>query len=203
MRMKMKILKGKNRFIAFLLMMLLGVCFPAAVVSQDHDHHSLDAVDGDPADAVFVDNAGNVGIGKTNPQVPLDVIGGIRATVDTYQFVPTGTVPYYQANRCPCDLSPYAIECGSGFYGHDNVGANCFDWTYIYNPPPEMSQFSLLYVRVPVTVESTEFKLDAHSGNVGIGIENPAAKLSVEGTIHSLKGGFKFPDGTIQKTAHS
>ena len=43
------------------------------------DGHSLDAVDGNPADAVFVDESGNVGIGTNVPSAPLDVAGGIRS----------------------------------------------------------------------------------------------------------------------------
>lgn len=37
------------------------------------DGHSLDAVDGDPVDAVYVDTAGNVGIGTTSPRVKLSL----------------------------------------------------------------------------------------------------------------------------------
>lgn len=37
------------------------------------DGHSLDAADGDPVDAVYVDNNGNVGIGTTNPAFPLSL----------------------------------------------------------------------------------------------------------------------------------
>jgi len=39
------------------------------------------------------------------------------------------------------------------------------------------------------------------SGNVGIGILNPIAKLEVSGIIHSLTGGVKFPDNSVQTTA--
>ncbi len=36
---------------------------------------------------------------------------------------------------------------------------------------------------------------------VGIGTTTPAQKLSVNGTIESMSGGYKFPDATIQTTA--
>src|SRR6185503_7802438 len=38
-------------------------------------------------------------------------------------------------------------------------------------------------------------------GLIGIGTENPSSKLCVVGTIESLNGGFKFPDGSVQTTA--
>jgi hypothetical protein len=42
------------------------------------DGHSLDAADGNPVDVVFVDNAGNVGIGTPIPDEKLHVAGDIR-----------------------------------------------------------------------------------------------------------------------------
>ncbi len=41
------------------------------------DGHSLDAVDGDPIDAVFVDADGNVGVGTSTPASTLDVRGDL------------------------------------------------------------------------------------------------------------------------------
>jgi predicted heme/steroid binding protein len=41
------------------------------------------------------------------------------------------------------------------------------------------------------------------AGNVGIGTNAPATPLAVNGVVHSLAGGFKFPDGTTQTTAAS
>ncbi len=40
-----------------------------------------------------------------------------------------------------------------------------------------------------------------NTGNVGIGTTSPTEKLTVEGTVESKSGGFKFPDGTTQTTA--
>ena len=41
----------------------------------------------------------------------------------------------------------------------------------------------------------------AGAGMVGIGTDSPAETLSVNGTIESIAGGFRFPDGTLQTTA--
>jgi hypothetical protein len=38
-------------------------------------------------------------------------------------------------------------------------------------------------------------------GSVGIGTDSPGEALSVNGTIESMSGGFRFPDGTLQTTA--
>lgn len=37
--------------------------------------------------------------------------------------------------------------------------------------------------------------------NIGIGIDNPTEKLQVNGIVHSVLDGFRFPDGTLQSTA--
>ena len=47
---------------------------------------------------------------------------------------------------------------------------------------------------------NTRFRI-VPGGNVGIGTNAPASKLSVAGTIESTTGGIKFPDGTVQTTA--
>jgi len=49
------------------------------------------------------------------------------------------------------------------------------------------------------TLESSVISQDANK--IGIGTTTPTSKLTVNGKIESLAGGFKFPDGTIQDTA--
>ena len=39
------------------------------------------------------------------------------------------------------------------------------------------------------------------AGKVGIGTTTPGQRLTVNGTIESALGGFKFPDGSVQSTA--
>lgn len=41
------------------------------------------------------------------------------------------------------------------------------------------------------------------NGNVGVGTDAPDMKLTVNGSVKSVSGGFVFPDGTVQTTAAS
>lgn len=64
----------------FALQVAAGGADASAVL---HSHHSLDAADGDPEDAVHVDNNGNVGIGTVTPSTRLDIIGGVAVGGNT------------------------------------------------------------------------------------------------------------------------
>ncbi|MDJ0866549.1 MAG: hypothetical protein QNK03_10605 [Myxococcota bacterium] len=52
----------------------------SAFAASGHAHHSLDAADGSPGDALYVDGAGNVGVGTTSPSEKLEVAGNAVIT---------------------------------------------------------------------------------------------------------------------------
>ena len=60
-----------------------------AFADSAHNHHSLDAADGEPVGAVFVDDEGSVGVGTETPGAKLDVAGAARMTGFE---MPTGAV---------------------------------------------------------------------------------------------------------------
>ncbi|MFC1799843.1 tail fiber domain-containing protein [Candidatus Eisenbacteria bacterium] len=55
------------------------------------DGHSLDASDGDPLDALYVDADGDVGVGTASPGEKLEVSGTVHSTSGGFKF-PDGTV---------------------------------------------------------------------------------------------------------------
>ena len=62
------------------------------------DGHSLDAADGNPVDALFVNESGEVGIGTTSPLVPFHVVGNMVVDGDTLMtgIVGIGVLPEAQ-----------------------------------------------------------------------------------------------------------
>lgn len=54
------------------------------VARSDHSHFSLNASDGSPTNAVYVDNVGRAGIGITTPDSLLHVFGGDSTSAITY-----------------------------------------------------------------------------------------------------------------------
>jgi hypothetical protein len=141
------------------------------------DGHSLDASDGSPEDALFVDPNGSVGIGTLTPSSALDVVGVITSSGGSGGNVRTlnplnqgASISFSWLNNVP------RLR-----YGGSGAGsANGLDIQ-------KVGDVSLLRI------------LD--NGNVGIGTTTPANRLTVNGSVRSLTGGFVFPDGTTQTTA--
>lgn len=64
---------------------------PYALRVPGIDGHSLSAADGSPLNAVYVDNAGRVGVGTTAPAQSLSVAGTVQSTSGGFMF-PDGSV---------------------------------------------------------------------------------------------------------------
>ncbi len=136
--------------------------------------HSLDAVDGSPRNAVYVDNIGRVGIGTQSPLSELHVVGRGNLLVGNDDKL---------LILSPDENSGERVYFSYSDSGTFKIGIRTH-YFYEYGPIP--SNFTIL---------------SSKSGYVGIGIENPSTKLHVKGMIYSESGGFKFPDGSVQTTA--
>ncbi len=141
------------------------------------DGHSLDAADGSPVDALFVDANGNVGVGLLTPSTTLDANGVI-----TSSGASGGTLRALNpANQGASVTLSWLNNVARIRVGGNGTGStNGFD----IQRGGDMSLLRIL-----------------DNGSVGIGVTNPANKLTVNGSIRSLLNGFVFPDGTIQTTA--
>ncbi|MBC8232935.1 hypothetical protein H8E77_25615, partial [bacterium] len=133
------------------------------------DGHSLDAADGSPTDAVFVDNDGNVGI-RTSPQDQLDIRG-------TTRFISGGHVS-------PVDYRIYITGPTSDYdtlyiYGETASGSETFNQIISFKGKGENE------VGIGYDAGHPEFKAKlAVNGNVGIGTTEPTAKLHLqEGSV--------------------
>ncbi|MFQ5590446.1 MAG: hypothetical protein ACE5HE_04705 [Phycisphaerae bacterium] len=74
------------------------------VTASTGNVHSLDAADGDPVDAVFVDNYGRVGVGTLTPVQRMSVFGGMN-------------IDQGNANDGVLDIDAPALRFGSGVSG--------------------------------------------------------------------------------------
>jgi len=88
-----------------------GFKFPDGSVQTTRaigDGHSLDAADGEPANALYVDATGQVGIGTTSPETVLSVSGAISG----FGIVPIGTIlPWHKSLPGVSALPDGWVEC--------------------------------------------------------------------------------------------
>ncbi len=128
------------------------------------DGHSLDASDGAPVDAVFVDAAGNVGIGTTTPSTPLAILanGATRAVGITQNSKGVG--------------GPWTMELTTSDLSDSQAtrfllrgGADAADIEFYSGAQGAEAQTMII---------------NGTSGNVGIGT-TPTSKLDVAGTVNA------------------
>ena len=174
------------------------------------DGHSLDAADGSPIDALYVDNNGRVGIGTTTPTVQLDVVGQLHADYINggvvRSFNPGDTNAQVELSWGPNNTAQLrAVGGGLGgnnglnfpnqfggslmrILGNGNVGIG------------EANPAACLHVggacgasSVIVEDESGDSLMQVQSnGNVGIGTATPTVKLQIEGGTDTAPGGGGF-----------
>jgi hypothetical protein len=114
---------------------------------------------------------GNVGIGTSDPEYQVEVKNNVTITGSGIEG---GQMTLLDADR-------------QGGWEMDNYGESGNEEIRIFRGKGFNDQFSVLHIK--------------SNGNVGIATSNPEHKLEVNGTISSIDGGFKFPDGSVQTTA--
>jgi hypothetical protein len=162
------------------------------------DGHSLDADDGAPVDAVYVDASGNVGVGITTPGALLHVNGGDAIVAGgTSNYSRTVTIGgarqsegvsfaslQFQNTDNDGAVTPYV---GAMIAAHNDGGLDGAELRFLTAPGMSMPGNFM-----------TSMTIDGN-GRVGIGATAPGAKLEVAGTAGV--DGVMFPDGTLQTTA--
>ena len=125
-------------------------------------------------------SSGNVGISKTTPAFTLDVNGDINFSGSLYE----GGSPFVS--------TPWTIETGPDAlsYTSGNIGINKINPSFTLDVNGDINFTGSLYesgspfVSTPWTIETGPDALSYTSGNIGIGVVNPAFTLDVGGTAN-------------------
>jgi hypothetical protein len=136
------------------------------IASHASSAFALDAADGSPTNAVFVDNEGKVGVGTASPATLLHLRGTVPAMI-------------LQDTASPSDQAGYIsfrnLTAETGWVGYGNTGS------------PDLS---VVNARTGGDVSLFTWPgggdillLPGTGGDVGVGTSTPAAKLDVRGDI--------------------
>jgi hypothetical protein len=158
--------------------------------------------------SVLTEAAGRIGVGSTAPVFNLEVRGttsGLFGVFNTHAPSSGGgagiqalvtSVPTAGGQRL--GFASFGLRSATASYNSAAILA-------FASQPWTLGSAAGSYLTFETTMSNTATRSErmriAGNGNVGIGIANPASKLSVAGVIQSTTGGVKFPDGTVQTTA--
>ena len=153
------------------------------------DGHSLDAVDGDPEDAVFVNAAGNVGIGTKTPGNTLDIKSS-NATLRLEDTDSRARITMFNSVATP------AADVGVGrinFRGNDDGGntTNYAQLNGVVTDDSDTSEDGYFTISTMQAGTLTEPVRVDHAGNVGIGRQT-AYDLARQGKLPVLRLGRKL-----------
>lgn len=159
---------------------------------------------------IFNTNSGNVGVGTSSPLEKLHVAGAaanLRLQDDddpaSYLVIrDTGPAQaLFEKHRASgntlMDFAPRPLD------GVGNASIRLFRSTnttgfkqVVFHRGNNTTATSAV-----IGVDGTDSVFQLDGGNFGIGTLTPDTKLTVNGPVSSLSGGYKFPDGTVQVTA--
>ncbi len=140
------------------------------------DGHSLDADDGDPTDAVYVDNAGNVGIGLKTPAQDVHVQSSLE-TVVLSEATSSGYSARFQV-KTPDSDGYFGAYGGSYDDGNLDGKVALTSWSQII--ALKSVNGGLEFFTSTVTDPRMIIKTD---GKIGIGTTTPTTALDVAGTV--------------------
>lgn len=143
------------------------------------DGHSLDAADGSPVDAVYVDNEGDVGIGTTTPYAQVEAVGSTNADVQ------------FRSVRNGGATATFGAEVGAGVLATNSAHPLAF----------RTNGSERLWIttdgRVGIGTDNPDRLFHVHNGSAGAITAQTEAEVVIEDNSHTLLG-FLSPNTASQ-----